>query len=150
MSSEVLNVVLQRELPVVPYSLTAENQKEFSYHSKVSNQPITLLRPSQRASEIEKILQDYPRLIAVDYTHPDAVNSNALFYQKYGIPFVMGTTGGDPPNMGKQIVALQTMLNKMAQSFPGVFQNYRLQVTESHQQTKADTSGTAKEMINPL
>ncbi|EME31479.1 dihydrodipicolinate reductase [Galdieria sulphuraria] len=164
MSSEVLNVVLQRELPVVPYSLTAENQKEFSYHSKVSNQPITLLRPSQRASEIEKILQDYPRLIAVDYTHPDAVNSNALFYQKYGIPFVMGTTGGDreqliqstvqsnvyaviAPNMGKQIVALQTMLNKMAQSFPGVFQNYRLQVTESHQQTKADTSGTAKEMI---
>lgn len=100
----------------------------------------------------------------MDYTHPDAVNSNALFYQQYQIPFVMGTTGGDreqliqstlrsgvysviAPNMGKQIVALQTMLEKMAQNFPTVFQKYQLQVTESHQQTKADTSGTAKEII---
>ncbi|GJQ14089.1 hypothetical protein GpartN1_g5880.t1 [Galdieria partita] len=165
MSSEVLNVLFERKLPVVPYSLTAENQIELFYHPKLSKQqPISLLRPSQRANRIERILEDYPRLIAVDYTHPDAVNSNALFYQKYQIPFVMGTTGGDreqlvqstlqsniyaviAPNMGKQIVALQTILNRMAQNFPGVFQNYRLQVTESHQQTKADTSGTAKEII---
>jgi len=166
MSSEVLKVVLERGLDVVPYSLTAESQPDLLFRLQQINHcpSITLLKPTQRDSEIRKIVRDYPRLIAVDYTHPDAVNSNALFYQTYQIPFVMGTTGGDreqliqstlqsntyaviAPNMGKQIVALQTMLDKMAQSFPHLFQNYRLQVTESHQQNKADTSGTAKEII---
>ena len=35
------------------------------------------------------------RLIAVDYTHPSAVNANVEFYSKNGLNFVMGTTGGD-------------------------------------------------------
>lgn len=35
------------------------------------------------------------RIVVVDYTHPDAVNSNAEFYAKKGLNFVMGTTGGD-------------------------------------------------------
>lgn len=35
------------------------------------------------------------RIVVVDYTHPSAVNSNAEFYAKNGLNFVMGTTGGD-------------------------------------------------------
>ena len=31
----------------------------------------------------------------VDYTHPSAVNANAVFYARHHLPFVMGTTGGD-------------------------------------------------------
>jgi len=42
-----------------------------------------------------KTYQDNADLICIDYTHPTAVNSNAEFYIKHGIPFVMGTTGGD-------------------------------------------------------
>ena len=34
----------------------------------------------------------------------------------------------------------------MARDFPGAFAGYKLEVTESHQKTKADTSGTAKAM----
>lgn len=76
----------------------------------------------------------------------------------------MGTTGGDreklvedvkeadiyaviAPNMGKQIVAFQTMMESMAEQFPGCFQGYTLRVVESHQRTKADTSGTAKAVV---
>ena len=76
----------------------------------------------------------------------------------------MGTTGGDrdkvtsdtkkagiyaviAANMCKQIVALQTVLESMSTQFPGAFSGYTLKVTESHQSTKADTSGTAKEMV---
>jgi 4-hydroxy-tetrahydrodipicolinate reductase len=74
---------------------------------------------------------------------------------------VMGTTGGDrdalmssvqasstyaviAPNMAKQIVALQAALEQMAADFPHSFEGYSLSVAESHQSTKADTSGTAK------
>lgn len=35
----------------------------------------------------------------------------------------------------------------MAESFPGAFQGYTLEVLESHQRTKADTSGTAKAVV---
>lgn len=105
------------------------------------------------------------RLVIVDFTHPSAVNPNAKLYTAAGCAFVMGTTGGDrdvlmkdtadsgvyaviAPNMGKQIVALQATMERMARDFPGAFSGYTLEVTESHQKTKADTSGTAKAMVS--
>ena len=89
---------------------------------------------------------------------------NANFYVKNKLPFVMGTTGGDrdalirdvkdsgvyaviAPNMGKQIVAFQTMMETMAEKFPGCFSGYTLKVVESHQRSKVDTSGTAKAVV---
>lgn len=98
------------------------------------------------------------QLIIVDYTHPTAVNANVAFYAKNNLPFVLGTTGGDrellmdtaqgkwaviAPNMAKGIVALQAGVDMLAQSFPGAFSGYTLSVQESHQKSKADTSGTA-------
>ena len=76
----------------------------------------------------------------------------------------MGTTGGNreeleqtvrqasspaviAPNMAKQIVGLQAMMAYAAQTFPDLFKGYTLEVKESHQQGKADTSGTAKAMV---
>jgi 4-hydroxy-tetrahydrodipicolinate reductase len=77
----------------------------------------------------------------------------------------MGTTGGAreklandvnkakiscviAPNMAKQIVALQLMLEQMQKDFPDLYKNYTLSVAESHQKTKADTSGTAKAIVD--
>jgi 4-hydroxy-tetrahydrodipicolinate reductase len=76
----------------------------------------------------------------------------------------MGTTGGDraelydtvtkssisaviAPNMAQQIVGLQAMLAYGAENFPDLFEGYTMEVRESHQQGKADTSGTAKEIV---
>ena len=106
-------------------------------------------------------------ICVIDYTHPSAVNSNAIFYAENKLPFVMGTTGGDrdqlmkdmesrsafaviAPNMGKQIVAMQAGLEDLATKFPSAFAGYKLEVTESHQKKKADTSGTAKAVIGSL
>ena len=49
-----------------------------------------------------------------------------------------------------QVVAFQAMMEMMAQQFPGAFSGYNLAVTESHQRTKADTSGTAKAVVSSL
>ena len=46
-----------------------------------------------------------------------------------------------------QVVAFQAMMDMMAKEFPGAFSGYKLEVTESHQRTKADTSGTAKAIV---
>ena len=42
------------------------------------------------------------------------------------------------------------MMDMMAKEFPGAFSGYKLEVTESHQRTKADTSGTAKAVVGSL
>ncbi|XP_044507487.1 4-hydroxy-tetrahydrodipicolinate reductase 2, chloroplastic-like isoform X2 [Mangifera indica] len=93
------------------------------------------------------------------------VCDNAELYCKVGVPFVMGTTGGDrdklyktvensrvyaviSPQMGKQVVAFLAAMEIMAEQFPGAFSGYSLQVLESHQTSKVDTSGTAKAVIS--
>ena len=122
------------------------------------------MKPSNREERIQEVLKEYPDLICIDYTHPSAVNDNAEFYVRHGLPFVMGTTGGDrdalmklvqeknhpciiAPNMAKQIVAFQAMIEFLSKEFPGAFSGYTLSVVESHQKTKADTSGTAKAVV---
>ncbi|MCL7039457.1 hypothetical protein MKW94_007478 [Papaver nudicaule] len=42
-------------------------------------------------------------MIAFDFTVPDAVNANADLYSKVGVPFVMGTTGGDLEMLYKRV-----------------------------------------------
>jgi 4-hydroxy-tetrahydrodipicolinate reductase len=147
---------------LVPHSLTGPEIQESEYI--IDNIPVKLIRADQRNSQIEQIKQSLGEFLSVDYTHPSAVNPNAEFYCRYGLPFVMGTTGGDrqkleatvaassiaaviAPNMAKQIVGFQAMLEYAADNFPDLFKGYSLSIKESHQQGKADTSGTAKAMV---
>jgi 4-hydroxy-tetrahydrodipicolinate reductase len=126
------------------------------------------LRPAAEGAlpKVARELRELGPVICVDYTHPTAVLGNTAFYVEHGLPFVMGSTGGDrkaqdellggghmcviAPNMGKQIVALQLALEKLAQDFPGCFDGYALDVTESHQASKADTSGTCLAVVDTL
>jgi len=130
----------------------------------VHDTPVRLIRPDGREAALAELRRSHARFLSVDYTHPTAVNANAEFYCRHGLPFVMGTTGGDrkaleetvrrsdiaaviAPNMAKQIVGFQAMMEFAAQSFPDLFKGYRLEVRESHQKGKADTSGTARAMV---
>ncbi|KAJ0099389.1 hypothetical protein Patl1_20985 [Pistacia atlantica] len=104
-----------------------------------------------------KVFDKYPDMIVVDYTVPGTVNRtelhNAELYCKIGVPFIMGTTGGHRHRLYKtlensQVVAFLAVMEIMAEQFPGAFSGYSLQVLESHQTTKVDTSGTAKPAIS--
>ena len=153
--------VVMAGLDLVPVSFAAIEAKE---RISVENVPVDVYPIGERDEVIEEVKAKHPDLIVIDFTLPDAVNSNAEFYVRNGIPFVMGTTGGDrekllrdvsesgnyaviAANMGKQIVALQAMLQYAAKEFPGAFSGYKLDVVESHQSTKVDTSGTAKDIV---
>jgi 4-hydroxy-tetrahydrodipicolinate reductase len=133
-------------------------------HSLTEGISVELLRPDVRDGEIKKVIDTEGPFITVDFTLPLAVNDNAEFYCRYELPFVMGTTGGDrallektvlnssisaviAPNMAKQIVGFQAMMAYAAENFPGLFDGYSLEIRESHQKTKVDTSGTAKAMV---
>jgi 4-hydroxy-tetrahydrodipicolinate reductase len=147
---------------LINHSLTGPEIEENFFETE--SYSAQLIKPGNREEAISNIQDAEGPFICVDYTHPTAVNDNAEFYCKHKLPFVMGTTGGDrdqlmksvlqsniaaviSPNMAKQIVGFQAMMEYAAHSFPGLFSGYSLQIRESHQKGKADTSGTAKAMV---
>lgn len=153
------HIAQDNNLILHPYSFTGQDIPQEKVN--VGGLEISLIKPDGRDGFLASGDKPY---ISVDYTHPSAVNSNAEFYCQNNLPFVMGTTGGDrdaleetvrnsnnvaviAPNMAKQIVAFQSMMKYAADTFPDAFKGYTLEITESHQKGKADTSGTAKAMI---
>jgi 4-hydroxy-tetrahydrodipicolinate reductase len=148
---------------LLPHSLTGP-EVQADRHT-ISGRVFELIPPTDRSATVDGLVKTHGRFISVDFTHPSAVNDNAEFYCRRGLPFVMGTTGGDrerliqtvrdsrvcaviAPNMAKQIVGFQAMMEFAADTFPGIFDDYTLTVKESHQAGKADTSGTAKAMVS--
>jgi 4-hydroxy-tetrahydrodipicolinate reductase len=176
MATAAAEACLRKGLKLSPFAMTGPDLEPSSItvvDSVTGNHADVLLIPSSSEEEVESSLSKAREtfgedcIMAIDYTHPSAVNSNALFYARNKIPFVMGTTGGDreklmkdmetlgasaviAPNMGKQIVALQAGLEDLAKKFPSAFGGYELHTKESHQKTKADTSGTAKAVVDSL
>ena len=156
------HIIQADDLDLIPYSLTGPEIEDT--HVDIEGQSVELIRPEDREARIQAVKDQWTGFISVDFTHPSAVNPNAVFYCEQGLPFVMGTTGGDrdalhqtvvqstiaaviAPNMAKQIVGFQAMMAYGAETFPGLFDGYTMAVRESHQQGKADTSGTAKAMV---
>lgn len=156
------HILADNRFELVPYSLTGPEIQAAKH--PVDAISVHLLKPDEREQSIEEVTQKQGDFLSVDYTHPSAVNANAEFYCKHQLPFVMGTTGGDrnqleetvrtssisaiiAPNMAKQIVGFQAMMEYAAQNFPDLFKGYAVNIKESHQKGKADTSGTAKAMV---
>jgi len=171
MATAAAEACLRKGMNLAPFCLTGPDMKETELEvvdpDTKRSQTVTLV-PS---SDIDSLLSRSGGMegtVAIDYTHPSAVNRNGEFYVKNRIPFVMGTTGGDrellmktvtlpsphycviAPNMGKQIVAMQNALEFLQTKFPSSFEGYTLKVTESHQSKKADTSGTALAVIDSI
>ena len=163
MATNVVKHALEdNRFELIPQSLTGPEITDTE--TIIDSVSFDLIQPQNRDQSILAIKDKEGLFLSVDYTHPSAVNSNAEFYCRYGLPFVMGTTGGDrqglektvrasstsgviAPNMAKQIVGFQAMMEYAANSFPDLFKGYSLEIKESHQKGKADTSGTAKAMV---
>lgn len=169
---------LRKGLNICPIAITGPNIESHSItvtDEDTKRSTDVRLIPSTDSADIDSSLKEIragmsssdQKIVAIDFTHPSAVNENGLWYVEHDVPFVMGTTGGDreklmqdvtdaklfaviAPNMAKQIVAMQLALEDLAARFPSSFGGYKLSVTESHQKTKADTSGTAKVVIDSL
>ena len=156
------HILADDRFELICHSLTGAEVVEAEY--RLNHAAIRLIRPDVRNTLIEEIKKTKGPFISVDFTLPVAVNDNAKFYCRHNLPFVMGTTGGDrsllektvndsdvcsviAPNMAKQIVGFQAMMAYAAENFPDLFNGYTLEIKESHQSTKVDTSGTAKAMV---
>ena len=161
-SNVARHVLADSRFELIPQSLTGPEITETQ--TIIDSVSIRLILPKDRDQAVSAIKQKEGLFLNVDFSLPPAVNSNAEFYCKHGLPFVMGTTGGDrqlledtvkassisaviAPNMAKQIVGFQAMMEYAAKTFPDLFKGYSLEIKESHQKGKADNSGTAKAMV---
>jgi 4-hydroxy-tetrahydrodipicolinate reductase len=157
MATLVANAVIKDErFNLFPYSLTGPEVTLI--HVQIGSTTVYLVEPAER----EKFLKEAKlhNVVATDFTQPNATMENIDFYRLNEIPFVMGTTGVNmeeakkkvdgwvsaviAPNMAKPIIAFQAMMEYVAKEFPGILSGYNLEIEESHQATKPDTSGTAK------
>jgi len=162
MAHAVAVSVLKRNLTLAEMTLCGPSG---SGTITIENVVVKLYGPSDHEKGVEDARKKYPELIVVDYTQPQACLGNCKLYTANKLDFVMGTTGGDTeameqmvreagvraviaPNMCKAIVALQALLEDMSKKFPNAFNGFDLKLTESHQVSKKDTSGTAKAMIS--
>jgi 4-hydroxy-tetrahydrodipicolinate reductase len=179
MGHAAAEAIVRAGLPLVPYTLTGYSAGVAVGGVGVAGIPVEVVGKASRQEALDRVKEQYGggaggnnstsggRLIVVDYTTPAAALDNALFYARNGVPFVMGTTGADAeqvaraaqeagvpalvaPQMGKQVVALQAALQMAADAFPGAFSGYELDVVESHQASKVDVSGTAREVVRSL
>ncbi|MFP4477200.1 MAG: dihydrodipicolinate reductase [Desulfatibacillaceae bacterium] len=156
------HVAADPDFNLVPLALTGPGIQDT--HVDVDGTRVELVLPHGHEKALAGAKEKCAPLMIVDYTHPSTVNANAELYAKVGVPFVMGTTGGErealfktvenseiaaviAPNMVKQIVGLSAMFEYAAENFPGLFDGFSMEVRESHQKGKADTSGTAKAMV---
>ena len=144
-------------LDLLPFALTSPARHGSTFTA--ADREIRLLARDRAPDELP------PGTIAIDYSTPDSALDNARWFIARRLPFVMGTTGFDPaelqpaladaglpavvaPNMAPPIVLVQAALRWLASEFPGACDGASLQVRESHQAGKRDTSGTAKALVS--
>ncbi|RLN08935.1 hypothetical protein C2845_PM11G03680 [Panicum miliaceum] len=146
MGKAVAEAAVSAGLQLVPVSFSAMEVPDGKL--EICDREIRIHDPSESEKILPSIIEEYPDLIVVDYTVPDAVNANAELYCKLGLPFVMGTTGGNrqllhktmqdgniyaviSPQMGKQVVAFLAAMEIMAEQFPGAFSGYKLELNQT-------------------
>lgn len=153
-------IVSQEDMELYPYALSEE--KGVTLIADERSPEAVRLIPTDEHTDFLRSRKDID--MVVDFTQPKAVNRNAELYCQAGVPFVMGTTGGDrqkleetvkkscvsaviAPNMASPVVMFQAMLEYAAKNFPNVLEGWQLLIEESHQAGKKDPSGTAVSLL---
>jgi 4-hydroxy-tetrahydrodipicolinate reductase len=157
MATEAARAVVRSEdFSLFPAALTGQGMPE---STDVLGIEVKLYSPQQRHQFTPEELRSANGII-LDFSTGQALQENVPYYTQNGLDFAVGATKGDrktldeiirrsqscalfAPNMALQVIALQTFLVDYARNHSGALVDHRLQVTESHQTKKKDTSGTA-------
>ncbi|GIL50196.1 hypothetical protein Vafri_6323 [Volvox africanus] len=127
--------------PLVPHTFTGLSAGVAVKNIGVRGVPVQLVGDEKRQAALETIKRDYPNMLVVDYTLAHCVEDHVRFYSANGLPFVMGTAGGDrvrmrevaeaasvyavlPSPAGEQAAALFALLISLDAPLPAHFEEY--------------------------
>jgi 4-hydroxy-tetrahydrodipicolinate reductase len=166
-------IIDSRDYELIPFSLTGPDRPKRTAvfpPSKKSEKmaDVELIPPEYHNSALSKLTDTFDSPYIIDFCKGEGVaNTNAKLYIANNIPFVMGSTGADYdlikklsaeadnpcvayPNMDVRIVTWMAGLQYMAENFSGAFKGAKIELWESHQADKRDTSGTMKKTLEAL
>jgi len=144
-------------------ALTGPNQLDtLILENRLSPAEIHLIPPEEHENTLKEIVENYKnrKVITIDFCKGKGVaDRNVQLYCKYRIPFVQGSTGGDPdlpprlaeetrtpcvvyPNMDLRIVAWIAGIEHMAKEYAGAFRGSKISLEETHQADKIKADGT--------
>ncbi len=163
MAREVLELLELKRPDLVPYlsnvAFGGEEHHGEIYRTTQGNELKIIGNRPERESFV------FPdKSVAIEYSTPNSALENISYFCEKGISFVSGTTGYDmdegkrlvenskinaviAPNMAVPIVLIQKALEDLAKEFPESLEGFNLTVSESHQATKKDQSGTARAFL---
>ena len=157
-AKSVQEIAKQTDMELVKYALTGPCMPEIF---ESGGYTFGLVRPADRHDVLIEARKKHDGLMIVDFSKA-RMEDNARAYASHRIPFVYGGTFGNrdklvevvsasdvsafaAPNFSRPLnIFPGTSLNYLAGQFPNGLKGYRALITESHQSTKADVSGTAR------
>lgn len=74
MGHATAEAVVRAGLQLVPWSFTGESEAVVVGNVGVSGIPVQLVGPEERQAAMENVLKEFPSLIMIDFTLPQAVN----------------------------------------------------------------------------
>lgn len=157
---ELLN---QEDIELLDLALTGSRDKTYDFHLDDRVFQLTPpISPHYRKSVLREVLRNNPDLIVVDFSKAP-MEENGVMYAELSIPFIYGGTIGNrraledavrkynspssiiAPNLSLALNLFPgTPLQYLVKEFPGSFNGWKAKITESHQASKTDVSGTAK------
>ncbi len=143
----------EEDMFLCPYGLSENDAGPI----RIDDRPVTLYSMEAHADILKSMRPSFD--LVVDFTQPAAVNRNAELYCAAGVPFVMGTTGGDrkklietiekssisaipETNFSPWVNVVREMFRFAGKNFPGAFKGGKRLFKEGHQPKKPDPSGT--------
>ncbi len=79
------HIIKDPRFELLPYSITGPEIQESEY--KLETLSLGLIQPDTKMTKIDTIKSLQGQFLSVDFTHPSAVNPNAEFYCRAGLPF---------------------------------------------------------------
>lgn len=74
MGHATAEAVVRAGLPLVPYSFTGSSEAVAVGNVGVEGIPVELVGPEERQQAMEQAKREYPNMIIIDFTLPQAVN----------------------------------------------------------------------------
>ncbi|GFR50212.1 hypothetical protein Agub_g12389 [Astrephomene gubernaculifera] len=132
--------------PLIPHTFSGLSVGVAVKNIGVRGVPVQLVGKAKRQAALDSLKSQYPRMMVVDFTLAHCVEDHAQFYADNGLPFIMGTTGGDRQRMreaveaagvyavlpslaGEQAAAFHALLTSLAAPLPPNFEQYAYEAT---------------------
>ncbi|KXZ52563.1 hypothetical protein GPECTOR_9g607 [Gonium pectorale] len=164
MGHEAATAIVSHGFPLIPHTFTGLSSavavRARGQNIGVRGVPVSLVGNEKRQAALDSIKEAYPNMMVLDYTLAHCVEDHVRFYAANGLPFVMGTAGGDrrrvhemvaaagvyavlPSPAGEQAASLHALLVSLGAPLPDGVEQF------AYEATGRAGDASALDLLNP-